>query len=80
MQGQQGELEKVLKEKMKQAAKEQRFEEAALYRDQLQSLQQIREQQKVLSVSRKCDQDLLALARHEDEVAVHVFKIREGSC
>ena len=78
LQGQQGELEKVLKEKMKQAAKEQRFEEAALYRDQLQSLQQIREQQKVLSVSRKCDQDLLALARHEDEVAVHVFKIREG--
>jgi excinuclease ABC subunit C len=79
LEGQQGELEKELARRMRQAARGERFEEAARLRDQLQAVRQVAaRQQKVLSIKKAVDQDILALARRGREAAVHLFRVREG--
>lgn len=79
--GRHRELERQLKSSMAEAAAGERYEEAARLRDQLHALEQVIDrQQKVLSVRRMVDQDVLALVRDKDEkeAAVQLFKIREG--
>ncbi len=72
-------LAQQLEENMVQAAREERFEEAARLRDQLQAVRRVASQeQKVLDLKRGADQDVLGLVRREGAVAVHLFIIREG--
>lgn len=72
-------LERQLEEKMHRAAREERFEEAARLRDQLQAVRRVAAQeQKVHFLKKAVDRDVLALVRHETAVAVHLFIIREG--
>lgn len=72
-------LERQLEEKMEQAAQQEHFEEAARLRDQLRAVRRVAAQeQKVLDLRRGVDQDVLALVRRDDAVAVHLFIIREG--
>jgi len=63
--------------KMKRAAQEMNFEKAAEYRDQIIAVHTIMEKQKVV-LNSDIDQDLLAMARDENNVCVMVFFVRNG--
>ncbi len=66
-----------LQQKMEQLAQNMQFEEAAVYRDLIDSVRQVTERQKITSGDQE-DRDLIAIARNEDEAVVQVFFIRGG--
>lgn len=68
---------KQLENKMMEASERMEFEEAAGYRDLLNSVKQISEKQKITG-SEQEDRDVLALATAGDEAVVQVFFIRNG--
>ncbi|WP_313131432.1 excinuclease ABC subunit UvrC [Anaerocolumna sp.] len=68
---------KELEGKMKQAAANLEFENAAEYRDLLNSVMQIAQKQKITS-SELEDRDIVALATAGNEAVVQVFFIRSG--
>ncbi|MDR5659369.1 excinuclease ABC subunit UvrC [Serpentinicella sp. ANB-PHB4] len=77
--GKQDELIRKIESKMKEAAKEMDFENAAVYRDQFMALQNIVEKQKVLSTE-QIDQDVIGIYKGEDteRSCAQVFFIRQG--
>ena len=66
-----------LQGRMEGAADRLDFENAARYRDQLQSIERIADRQKVLTRGRD-DQDILAYARSGSDVFVEVAYVRQG--
>jgi len=62
---------------MQSAADKLDFENAARYRDQLQSIERIADRQKVLTRGRD-DQDIVAYARSGNDVFVEVAYVRQG--
>ncbi|BCN32535.1 excinuclease ABC subunit UvrC [Anaeromicropila herbilytica] len=70
-------ITKLLEEKMLKASENLEFEEAAGYRDLLNSVKQIAQKQKITS-SEMEDRDIIAFARAVDEAVVQVFFIRSG--
>jgi excinuclease ABC subunit C len=62
---------------MEAAAAEEKFERAAVLRDQIQALNTVRERQKIISTDPD-DQDILGLARQGSEACVQVFFVRRG--
>lgn len=68
---------KMLKEKMEAAASAYAYEEAAQYRDLLNSVSHIAQRQKITS-SEQEDRDIIAIARQGDDAVVQVFFIRGG--
>jgi excinuclease ABC subunit C len=77
MEGRSDVLVRELKGRMDGAAAGLDFENAARYRDQLQSIERIADRQKVLT-RRRDDQDLIAYARRGGEVFVEVAYVRQG--
>jgi excinuclease ABC subunit C len=77
MEGRSDLLVRELKDRMEESATRLDFENAARYRDQLQSIERIADRQKVLTHSRD-DQDLIAYARQVREVFVEVAYVRQG--
>jgi excinuclease ABC subunit C len=77
MEGRSDLLVRELKDRMEGSANRLDFENAARYRDQLQSIERIADRQKVLTHGRD-DQDLVAYARHGGEVFVEVAYVRQG--
>src|SRR5207248_7329086 len=77
MEGRSDLLVRELEERMKSAAERLDFENAARYRDQLQSIERIADRQKVLTRGRD-DQDIVAYARSANDVFVEVAYIRQG--
>ena len=67
----------TLKQRMQQAAQALKFEEAALYRDRLQALEQATGRQKVVSTD-LTDWDTIAIAREDDEACGVVMEVRDG--
>ncbi len=68
---------KELQNKMEALAQNMQFEEAAVYRDLINSVKQVTERQKITSDDHE-DRDILAMARSGDEAVVQVFFIRGG--
>ncbi|MDY7076437.1 MAG: excinuclease ABC subunit UvrC [Chloroflexota bacterium] len=66
-----------LEVRMRTAADELNFEQAASLRDQLQAVQSVVERQKIVS-SAGTDQDVIAFAREENDACVQVFFVRGG--
>jgi excinuclease ABC subunit C len=66
-----------LQAEMVQAAETERFERAAVLRDQIRAIETVVERQKIIS-SDYIDSDVLALARSDGEACVQVFFIRGG--
>jgi len=66
-----------LKEDMKKAAEELRFEEAARIRDQIFAIERTSEKQKVVSVGED-EQDIISMARSADISCIQVFFVRDG--
>ena len=76
----QGDTKEILRDltgKMQQASEEMQFEEAAGYRDLIQSVKQVTERQKITAEDNE-DRDIVGLARDGDEAVVQVFFIRGG--
>ncbi|AUN12990.1 excinuclease ABC subunit UvrC [Paraclostridium sordellii] len=68
----------LLKEKMNKCAMEFNFEDAAMYRDKIKSLEEMTQKQKIDSITSDLNQDIIAMARAHDEACVQVFFIRNG--
>jgi len=77
MEGRSDLLVRELEDRMESAAGRLDFENAARYRDQLQSIERIADRQKVLTRGRD-DQDIVAYARSPSDVFVEVAYIRQG--
>ena len=75
--GKTGDTENYLSRAMSRASSEQRFEDAARYRDQLESVRRFKERQRKVSADFS-DRDILSLA-HENEMGVVVIiRVRGG--
>lgn len=71
------EVNSYLQEKMEEAAQELEFEQAAQYRDLMQSVNHISNKQKINSANME-DQDIIALAKAQEESVVALFFVRDG--
>lgn len=76
--GREEKLISILEIKMKEASKNLNFEEAAKFRDQINSLKEVIEKQKISNVQNDTDQDVIAMANFDEEACVQVFFIRNG--
>ena len=77
LEGKQEQIVRELKKKMWQASDNLEFEKAASLRDQIQAIEKIMEQQKVVSPV-KIDEDVIAFAQAQNEACVQIFFIRGG--
>ena len=78
LEGRQGEVVNLLRQRMALAAGEQRYEEAAALRDQIRAIGQTVEQQKAVRY-RAIDQDVIGVFRQGGEVEVVVLFYRQGN-
>lgn len=76
--GKEERLIEILKEKMNKCAIDFNFEDAAIYRDKIRSLEDMVQKQKIDSGTSDLNQDIIAMARAHDEACVQVFFIRNG--
>lgn len=77
LEGKQESLLHQLRRKMGEAAERLEFEKAASLRDQIQAVERIAQQQKVVSFSQE-NFDVVALASEEQLACVQMFFIRQG--
>ncbi len=77
LQGREDEAVSRLEERMRRAADQQAYEQAAAYRDQIRSLSKVRESQFVSS-SRGVDADIVALASSGGLICVNLVVVRAG--
>ncbi|MCG2772748.1 MAG: excinuclease ABC subunit UvrC [Desulfobacterales bacterium] len=77
LEGRQGQIVTDLRARMVQAAEDLEFERAAEMRDQIEAVERVIEQQRVVSASMN-DQDVIAFARDAGQACVQVFFIRGG--
>ncbi len=75
--GNYGPIQKDLEAKMLAASENMEFEEAARYRDLLNSVKQVSQKQKITNSVGE-DKDVIALYQDEAEAVVQVFFIRDG--
>ncbi|HBF1266284.1 TPA: excinuclease ABC subunit UvrC [Clostridioides difficile] len=76
--GKEEKLMELLKEKMNESSMNFRFEEAAVYRDKIKSLEEMIQKQKIDATVSDLNQDVVAMARDHNEACVQVFFIRNG--
>ncbi len=77
LEGRTEEIVADLRAQMRSAAEALDFERAAVLRDQIRAVEKVTERQKIVLVV-EGDQDVIALAREEDDACVQVFFIRQG--
>ncbi len=75
--GRMPELAGTLRERMDEAARERKFEEAARWRDVLRTVEDMRDRPRSISVDLE-DQDVAGFAREGGRAALHVFFMRRG--
>jgi len=77
LEGRMPELARTLKQKMQRAAGQEKFEEAARWRDLLRTIEDYRDRPGTISTALE-DQDVVGLAREADRAAAYVFFMRKG--
>jgi excinuclease ABC subunit C len=77
LEGRNDDLATTLTQDMEAAAAELKFERAAMLRDRIQSLNRVRERQKVISTV-EVDQDVVGLVRQGSDACVELFFVRRG--
>jgi excinuclease ABC subunit C len=75
--GRHDELSRELEERMRAAARDMRFELAAVYRDQLRAIEKVREEQRVVTVD-SVDRDVVGFYREGDLVEIALLYVRAG--
>ncbi len=77
LQGKDNQVLEILVSKMEGASRELRFEDAAKYRDQIQAIRRVQEQQYVSEDSME-DMDVLGFAQENGIACIHILMIRQG--
>ena len=77
LEGKDEDLLRRLTEEMEAAAVEEKFERAAVLRDQIQSLNKVLERQKIISTE-EVDQDVVGVVRQGNDACVELFFVRKG--
>ena len=77
LEGKDEDLALTLTREMEAAAGELKFERAAVLRDQIQSLNKVRERQKIISTE-ELDQDVIGVVRQGSDACVELFFVRRG--
>ena len=77
LQGKQAEVEQLLRQAMERAAEEQRYEQAAALRDQLQALHTVQQKQ-FMESGRATDADIVAVAELDGVLCVNLAMVRGG--
>jgi excinuclease ABC subunit C len=77
LEGRRSDLTKSLEQRMERASEQQRYEEAASYRDLLRTLEDISERQKIAAASGD-DTDVLAWYAEPPQIAANLFHLRGG--
>ncbi len=77
LEGRESDLLRELHERMERASAEQRYEEAGRYRDQLMTIEELRERQKMAASSGE-DFDIFGFHREGSQMAVDLFHFRNG--
>jgi excinuclease ABC subunit C len=77
LEGRHDELTGELAERMREAARAEEFELAAMYRDQLRAVESGREEQRVVAV-KDVDQDVVGLYREGGNVEIELVTVRKG--
>jgi excinuclease ABC subunit C len=78
LEGRHAELERTLTERMIQAAAEERFEAAARLRDQLTTVHQLQEKQRIATAEIGDEADVFGYHYEDSSLAVNLFHIRHG--
>lgn len=78
LEGKQNELERNLTQRMMSAAEAQQFEVAARLRDQLTTVHQLQEKQRIATTEQDDDADVFGYHFEAGSVAVNLFHIRNG--
>ena len=77
LEGKTGDVVRQLNRRMANAAENLEFEQAARIRDQVQAIERVNEEQKMVSL-RSQDMDVVAMAQERNEAWVEAFFIRKG--
>jgi len=77
LEGRESDLLRELHERMERASEEQRYEEASRYRDQLLTIEELRERQRMAASSGE-DFDIFGFHREGKQMAVDLFHFRNG--
>ncbi|WP_165311148.1 excinuclease ABC subunit UvrC [Vibrio ziniensis] len=77
LQGKDKQVLEILIERMENASQQLRFEQAAKYRDQIQAIRRVQEQQFVSEDSMD-DMDVLGFAQENGIACIHILMIRQG--
>jgi excinuclease ABC subunit C len=77
LEGKTGDVVRQLNRRMASAAENLEFEQAARIRDQMQAIERVNEEQKMVSL-RSQDMDVVAMAQERNEAWVEAFFIRKG--
>lgn len=77
LEGRVGELSKIAKKKMLDAAESQEFEKAAQWRDLIRTLEHIKEKPHSISVGLD-DIDIVGFSRKNEKSAIYIFRMRKG--
>ncbi|HEX2715108.1 MAG TPA: excinuclease ABC subunit UvrC, partial [Candidatus Acidoferrales bacterium] len=77
LEGRRSDLMRSLEARMQKASDEERFEQAAAYRDLMRTLEEIEERQKI-AAAQGDDTDVLAWHAEPPQVAVNLFHLRGG--
>ncbi|MBQ1251490.1 MAG: excinuclease ABC subunit UvrC [Firmicutes bacterium] len=72
------EIRRMLRDKMEAASENLAFEQAAVYRDQLASVDAVLSKQKISELNTKDHRDLIALCQNGDDAVITVFCVRNG--
>lgn len=76
--GKEDKLIEILNEKMNECAMNLKFEEAGIYRDKIKSIEEILQKQKIDTKDVLLNQDIIAIAKIENEACIQIFFIRNG--
>jgi excinuclease ABC subunit C len=78
LEGKQAELERSLTRRMMEAAEDQQFEAAARLRDQLSTVHQLQEKQRIATAEQDDDADVFGYHFEAGSLAVNLFHMRNG--
>ncbi len=78
LEGRHSELEKSLTARMMAAAEKEKFEAAARLRDQLSTVHQLQEKQRIATAEQSDDADVFGYHYEDGSLAVNLFHIRSG--
>jgi len=77
LEGKTDKLLRILRQKMEEASGREEYEQAANWRDLIQTIEQVKEKPKLISVEPE-NKDIIGFSRDRENISLYVFFMREG--